>query len=424
LDGWIKNGRLFQVKKPQGKKICYDGRDEILKALSCSGQKVTHINVNAIYPESVDAELIKIFSCLLDEALDTFLPKVDEGKLSSLLEAIEKVKGDVDKDNHSIDFWKSFGDHAETLATVKVLKPLSEDAFKKAMESFQNNRVETVKATVASWEAKHDVLYSKIQKEFCERIDAIVKKQFNKLRKKYSVDDISDISSGEQKLKQLQEALESDLKKIVMKPVKDDSAIKSIIDRDPESNKDVFEETRNRFEETNLEALEEDFISEIKKMKDLARARIEGLRLQKETREKMDQVQRLSDQIEEERREKERLNREISTIRSRSADNSGLLALLMTALTQQCGARERSYAEGPVYIPEMYERHTDPSGFLSAPLSSSSSSRRSMPSSPGRMTWGHAQRMYSSGRYTQKEIGKMMGCSQSTVSRHFRKGKK
>jgi len=35
--------------------------------------------------------------------------------------------------------------------------------------------------------------------------------------------------------------------------------------------------------------------------------------------------------------------------------------------------------------------------------------------------WGQAWNLYNRGGYTQTEIGRMMGCSQSTVSRHFKK---
>jgi len=423
LNLWQQNGRLFQVKKPQGKEVSYDGKDEILKALSCSGKKVTHVNVNAIYPDSVDSELIKIFSCLLDEALASFMPKVDEEKLSSYIEAIDKVKGDIDKDNHSIGFWKRFSEHTETLPAVKVLKPLSEDAFGRALESFQNNRIDTVKKTVSSWEAKYEVLHGKIQKEIAERIDAVAKKQLKRLRDKFSIDGIADITSGEQKQRQLQEALQTDVKRVVMKAIKEDSEIKKTIERDPTSNAEVFEETRNRFEDSSLEEMEEDFLNEIEKTKDLARSRTEALRLQEDVREKMEAVKRLSDKVEEERLAKERLNREIDDIKSRSAANGEQMMMLLAALAQQNQARERIAAERPVYIPEMYNRS---SGLICGPSlssSSSSSSPAAAAASSRKMSWNQAHKMYSTGKYTQKEIASKMGCSQSTVSRHFKKMK-
>jgi len=423
LNGWQGKGRLFQVKKPHGKEISYDGREDIIKALSCSGQKVTHVNVNAIYPDCVDSELVKIFSCLLDEALASFMPKVDETKLSSLLEAIDKVKGDVETDNHSIGFWKLFEEHAEALSAVKVLKPLSEDSFEKAFETFQNNRIDTVKKTVASWEAKYEVLYCKIQKEFFERIDTVAKKELNKLRRNYSSGDITDISSGELKVKQLQDAQQTDVKKKVLETVNEDLEIKKIIERDPKSNRDVFEETRNRYKDTILDELEQDFMSEIEKTKDLTRSRIEGLKLQESVREKMSEVSRLSDKVEEERQAKERLNREIESMKSRSSDNDNSILLLLTALAQQNQARERSYAQGPIFVPELYERAPFESRSSSMLSSSSTSSSSSRTSTPRRMTWDQAHEMYSSGRYTQKEIAKKMGCSQPTVSRHFSKKK-
>ena len=43
--------------------------------------------------------------------------------------------------------------------------------------------------------------------------------------------------------------------------------------------------------------------------------------------------------------------------------------------------------------------------------------------SPYVMSWDTAYMLYSGGGYTQKQIGEMMGCSQPTVSRHFKKYK-
>ena len=37
--------------------VCDDVQAEITSALSCCGQRVSHVNVNAIHPDDVDAKL-------------------------------------------------------------------------------------------------------------------------------------------------------------------------------------------------------------------------------------------------------------------------------------------------------------------------------------------------------------------------------
>jgi len=41
----------------------------------------------------------------------------------------------------------------------------------------------------------------------------------------------------------------------------------------------------------------------------------------------------------------------------------------------------------------------------------------------GGVSWKQAHNIYQGGGYTQKEIGKVMGCGQSNVSCHFKKFK-
>ena len=428
LETWMRSGRLFQVKKPVGKQVCQDGKAEIMRALQCPGQKLEHVNVDAMYSKEVDVKLKEVISCILSEVLSSFMPSPDEKQLSSLMKAIETVKGDLDDKKYIKLFWRRFESHVETIPTVKLLKPLFENVFSETIGEFEGTKWDMVKRTVDNWESQFDSLSMKIQNELVCRIDSVSSEQAKQLRETFSsLDGIHDVKSGEEKLKKLKGYLKRDMKGAVEKVVREDSELRRIVDQDPEYNNDLLKEAMDRFTETVLKELEESIRKSIESAIELVESKIQTYQLESDMHAKTDEMKRLSDQVEQERKEKERLSKEITRFNEDSAKHEKRIKELeekiererkMRAEAEAERSRRIQYIEVSPYSMPAIEHWGGGSG-----RGPRSSGGRSSSPSGGGMSWGQAYRMYSGGGYTQKEIGEMMGCSQSTVSRHFKKFK-
>ena len=503
LENWINTGRLFQVKKPEKKVICHDGKAEIMKALSQIGMKVPRVNISAVYPETVDRELGDVIIYFLEEAYNSFMPKPNEKLLSSLLSAIDTVKGDINSDDYIAEFWLRFESHVHALPVLNVLSPLSESVFSSVQERFQSVKSEAVKSTVDRWESRYDLLSTEIQNKLVTRIDAICRRQGRLLRDKYLFSDIiPDVASGEAVLHKYQDALKTDVKEVVLKAVNDDPEIIGIVELDSERNKVLLNEAKNRFSQTVLQELTDEIHKGIESSIKLVRTQTEKLRLESSVRLKLDEMSRLSDEVEKERKEKEKLKNEIALINTQASAALEQIRVLRLAVKNEREAREKAEAERSAQIARADQNHAAISRLskqveeekmekeklrseIASLHSQSASSQQQIkllqvavarerearekaeanrttvkpaadefaaclfpqfpqvnppastgkkpaadefdclftkvnrPASTGKMTWEQAYRLYQRGGYTQQDIAKMMGCAQSTVSRHF-----
>jgi len=396
------------------------------------------VNVDAMYSKEVDAKLKEIISCILDEVLSSFIPSPDEKLLSSLMKAIETVKGGQDDKKYLNPFWRRFESHVETIPTVKLLKPLFESVFRETIGEFEKTKWDLVKRTVENWESQYDSLSVKIQNELVGRIDSVSSEQGKRLRETFSsLDDIHDVKSGEEKLKQLKGYLKRDVKGAVVKVVREDSELKRIVDQDPEYNRVLLKEAMDRFTETVLKELAENIRKSIESAIELVESKIQTYQLESTMRAKTDEMKRLSDQVEQERKEKKRLSEEITKINEDSAKHEKRIKELEEEIANERKKRAEAEAErsrqiqrvqlSPYSMPAMGYWTGEFGGVgprFSCGYSPSPSSGHSPSRSSGGMSWRQAYDLYQGGRYTQRDIGKMMGCGQSNVSYHFKKFKK
>jgi len=430
LDSWAKTGRLFQVKKPENREICQEGKEAILKALSCGSQRAITVNPSAIYPESVDKLLENIFLYIMETAFSSFIPKPNENILSSLLAAIDDVKGNVVKDNHGNNFWQRFDEHVDDIPAVKILRPLSTNYFVSAREKFQNNGFVLLKETVSSWESRYDALCLIIQNEMVKRIETISSDQTRTIRDKASPsNNVTDIINCEKRLKELRDLQLCNFRDVVMKCIEEDSELKTIVDRDPQCNKDLFDEAKTRFEQTALVNLVDGIQKQIAACIDLVSTQKDSMKLQNDVQLKEKEVMRLSDEVKEEKEKKLKLKNEIEEIRKQSSAHEEEVKRLKLEIERE--REERLKAErqrlssfsgmgtGTMMWPPLPCWSGGGGGGSFFPAASSGRSASSRPS------WSEAFHMSRAGggSCTQKEIAGMMNCSQSTVSRHFQEFK-
>lgn len=252
---WSDRGRLFQVKKPKNGVICQEGKAQLLSALPYSGQKVSSLNVSALFSGDVKSKLEEIFNSLFDEEFCLFVPKPNEDLLSSLLDAIKKVKGDSGMDSFCENYLKCFESYLETVPAVRVLKPLSEDAFLCSWKKFQGNKRDTIKGMVECWEYKCQALSPIIQDAILQIIVAVCDKFKNELLERYSCKDVKDIDSGKKHLKMLKDKNDADIQADILRAVEENSDLKAIIDRDPGPNRDIYESVLRKFSENTLKVI-------------------------------------------------------------------------------------------------------------------------------------------------------------------------
>jgi len=249
LMNWSGRGALFQVKKPMDKQICHSGKTDILRALSCPGQKITHVNIGALYPNDVDAELNMIFNVILDKEFNSFIPNPDVSKLSSLLSAIAVVKGESKtEDGEFKEFWDNFNEYLKSINALNVLKPLSESTYNTVFGIFQRNKSYVLRSSIKQWESQSSVLLTRLENVFLSRIQVVCEQTRNQ-RMHYSCDDVNDVESGERKLGCLNEALHVDMRSIFMEAIEGDPELHSIAEQHPNGKKFFDEQVRDYCEQ-------------------------------------------------------------------------------------------------------------------------------------------------------------------------------
>jgi len=331
---WINRDALFQLRKPDGGKICFEGKEKILSALSCPGHKINHVNVSALYPDGVDAELGKIFGSIFDKALSSFLPKPEEDLLSSLLCAHRFVKGDPESDGYCGEFWNQFQSHLETIDSVFYLKPLSEKAFGDTFERFQTSKFGEVREIARQWELKAEILSSKIQSEMASRIRVICDEQEKQLRERFSCDNVKDVKSGEEQLEFLKKALTDDYCSMFLAAVRDDSGLEEIVDKDPDFNGALLHDIIDTFSTQDLEKIGERMKEFIQRSITIVESSINTIKLNEAISKSTKDIADLTAQAKKDREENEKLSKIIEKMNADAAEQKKQLEELQKQLEQ------------------------------------------------------------------------------------------
>jgi len=168
---------------------------------------------------------------------------------------------------------------------VKVLKRMSDAAFKDALEIFQNNKADMVTETVSKWEDKVIDLTKDIQKQIDSRIRTICEEIVENQRKQNFSYEVKDTESGEQIRGYLESSLGSDMKSFFEEALKKDSELQAIVDRDPGPNGDLFNESLRRFKEQGVKVFTERWKEDLNRAIERVRNLIQNLNFKKETEE-------------------------------------------------------------------------------------------------------------------------------------------
>jgi len=300
----MRNKKVFYVRKPEkkaggGYELIDEGKSEILDALRrCEGRKLSDLNFSGFYTPNARESLAGIFKEMFN---DLFNEMADLSKelgevITSYRKAIENV-GDVRI------FWERFNDRVDELKEIKLLKPLAQDMFDKAMKEFRETSGKVLESAISSWKSKFDYLRN------CFKIN--MEKEMNRIASatveniKTQIDfRVKSIEEARSKMVNLDSLRDYQIENDIMSAIEKDTRIRELVDKDKESHEELRESVKEMFRKEKLIQ----FVNEVN----------ERIKTNKNACADFIETEKIKDEAEKQKKQNEIMNKHLEDLKKQN----------------------------------------------------------------------------------------------------------